>query len=238
MASKRSNMNAAVRYHGRHVASITAAQQVAGYNLSPNSLDARLVTVSDAFQEFRFTRVKARVLHPASSVLLAVSYTPAILGTTPTSYSDLQNLEDTAYGDGLYGSPLPCISLGRRQLCSASPVKWFRRGTPYDDTLEVQGTLYFASSAGFNVTSIVVLIEYDIEFRAMADTGLTLRKSRPVSNDPIALLEAKIADMQSVMNVAPNPVQPNLLTATAPSLGHSAQCADPKSEYVLVRRNA
>jgi len=234
MISKRNNMNAVVRYHGRYYGTTSAVFPIQTFQLNPLALDARLVTVSDAFQEFRFTGVRVRLVSIPTGVA-AVAYTPAIISPGPGAIANLENLEDVAYGNGQYGSPLPSLHLARRQLLSAAPVKWYRRGTAYDDTLESQGSIYVGSGSNLDQYPITFLIDYDIEFRAMADTALTARNARRVSSDPIASLEAKVADLQSVMSMTANPAHQ---VALHPQLPTPTQCDVPKSEYVLVRRPA
>jgi len=171
-------------------------------------MDPRLVAVSDAWQEFRFTKVKARgwvgnIFEASPSVTpgganVVVAFTPSLLGSAPTGVVECMNLQDVAIGNGTYGNPYPRLSLGAKALLGASSVKWFRRGTPYDDTLETQGTFYFASTDLFSGRPISLLIEYEVEFRVPADTALTARGD--VDPDP-KLLAEHVAELQRVVGL-------------------------------------
>lgn len=235
------NEDQVCRYVGRFYSAGTASARVIQAQLNPLALDARLVTVSDAWQEYRFTKVKARgwlgnILEASPSVTpgganLALAYSPNILGSAPISVAECQNLQDFAVGNGTIGCPYPRLTIGAKGLLAGSPVKWFRRGTPFDDTLEVQGTFYWASTDLFSARPISLLLEYEVEFRVPADTALTV--SADVDPDP-KLLAKQVVELQRVLgltgrmqNRVPRPPALSLTAETSPD-------SETKDGYIRV----
>jgi len=172
-------------------------------------MDARLLQLSDSWQEFRFTKAKVMAwlgnLTPASPSVtpgganLALGYTPAIPGSQPALLSEVLQLQNAAIGNGTFGAGYPKLRLSRNDLTGASPVKWYRRGTAYDDTLEVQGSVYISSSDLFSARPLSVVVEYEIEFRTPADPATTLA----LLTDPPApaTLQAEIEEIQRVLGI-------------------------------------
>jgi len=205
------NENKPVKYFGRYYAASVAAASTYGIQLNPLQLDARLVTVSDAFLEYRFTKVIARawlgvntgntatVATLPSVANLGLAYTPNVLTTSPASLADLCNLQNVSVGNGTIGSAYPRLRLGPPALQAPGPVKWYRRGTAYDDTLEVQGFLWMAGSNSWNAVPLSWLIEYEIEFRTPADTGLTA--SVPNAAPTPEQMYRQIVELQAVLGL-------------------------------------
>lgn len=185
---------------GHHLYQVTAAATVASLSLSPLSLDQRLIEQSDEFQEFRFTSVKIRVFNEFSTALrptTAVAYTPVVLGATPT-YAQLPSLACFAVGNGFPGSPFPSFRVSKRELFTNAP-RWFRRGTPYDDLLETQGTFYYGNNGSFATYPINVHISYTIELKARAEAALTSLRA--------TALPAVEQELASALNMVPNPLR-------------------------------
>ena len=173
------------RYVGRYyVTSTSNALSTFFVQFSPLVMDARVLQVSDAWQEFRFVKAKAKAwlgnLTPASASVtpgganLALGYTPALPTVQPVLLSDVMQLQNAAIGNGTFGCGYPQIRMSRNDMIGASPVKWYRRGTAYDDTLEVQGSVFISSSDLFSARPLSVLVEYEIEFRTPSDPGNTV----------------------------------------------------------------
>jgi len=176
----------------------STAASVVGQPLNPLVMDARLLALSDLYQEFRFTSVKITVYSDSNGGKnMALAYTPIVFTTAPT-LSTLPSLARFAMGCGGYGSPYPTLKLSSREL-TANPPKWFRRGTAYDDLLETQGFLYWASTANFATNVAQVIIEYVVQLRAKADASLTMERplvAQPVPTDP---------SIQAALGMIPNP---------------------------------
>lgn len=216
-----------IRLTGRHYVLVNYATSLTSLDLSVLSLDARLVSVSDAFQEYRFNKVTVTATPAAQGPFIGLSYQPGLLSTAPASLGDLQNLENTAYGNGLFGSPVPRLRLAQRQLLGAAPVKWFRRGTAYDDTVELQGRLFLASSVGFNTTAAYLHVDYEVELRASADTAETSRSELKTAWEDLDPVTVQLHELQRVLGVAarvPNPLREagSAVRPSSPALTESA----------------
>ena len=203
--------NGACKVAGRFYATTTANAQLYFWSLNPLYLDTRLVGISDAWQEFRFTRVNVRawlgnIIAASPSVTpgganLALAYEPGVLGSYPSSVAECMNLQNVQIGNGTFGCPYPHLKLASAALHGPSVVRWYRRGTAYDDTLESQGLLSCASTDTFSARPLTILVEYEIEFRAPADTALT---GEELKVDPTpAELQAQLTELQRVLGVAP-----------------------------------
>lgn len=211
------NENRACKFVGRAYFTLTSNAQTWVLNLTPLGLDARLVTVSDGWQEFKFTKVLIKawlgnIVAASPSVTpgganLALAYSPNILGSGPISVQELMNLQNVAVGNGTYGCPYPRLALAKSALTSPGPVKWFRRGTPFDDTLEVQGSIYFASTDTWSARPLTMFVEYEIEFRVPADTALTSASPEAKVNTDPAVLAKQIEEMQLVLGLKTHLVQ-------------------------------
>lgn len=189
----------------------TANAYVFGLGLNPLYLDPRCVTASDAYQEYRFVKCNMRawlgnVLAASPSVTpgganLALAYQPGLLGSNPVSVQECQNLQNFQIGNGTFGCAYPHLRLSGGALTGPSPVKWFRRGTPYDDTLENQGLFFMVSTDTFSARPLSWVLEYELEFRAPADTALT---SAELKTDPTpAEIQSQLDELQRVLGIAP-----------------------------------
>ncbi len=204
------NEDKPVRFMGRFYSTLTSATNTFVLGLNPLQFDARCITVSDAFQEYRFTKVHlhawlGNIIAASPSVTpgganLALAYEPGILSSFPVSVQECQNLQNVKIGNGTYGVPYPSLRLSGAALTGPSPVKWFRRGTAFDDTLELQGLIVCASTDTWNARPLTLFVEYEIEFRAPADTVLTSE----LKADPTpAELQDQLTELQRVLGVAP-----------------------------------
>jgi len=204
-AKESSVIKCAGRYY---VTSTSNALSTFFVQFSPLVMDARLLQLSDSWQEFRFTKAKVAAwlgnLTPASPSVtpgganLALGYTPALPSSQPALISEVLQLQNAAIGNGTFGSGYPKIRLSRNDMTGASPVKWYRRGTAYDDTLEVQGAVYISSSDLFSARPLSLFIEYEIEFRTPADPATTATRRDPP--DP-ASMYAQIEELQRVLGI-------------------------------------
>lgn len=206
-----------VLFRGRYLLKVTGAVQVIQISLNPLSLDARLLAVSDNFQEFRFKRVKAHMFNSAFTSL-ALAYTPIVPSASPT-YAELCGFSEYRTGNGQFGSGNPTLVLGPAQLQANAP-KWFRRGTPYDDLLETQGILHLGSGdQTFTLNANTwLLVEYEIELKAQSEAALT------VQNPALTPLEQKVDDLALANSMAANPANAratesgNIVDASATTL--------------------
>lgn len=174
-SSKRSGFgpDPTVRIHGNYRATLSVAAGVSALSLSPLLLDQRLVDLSDSYSEFRFVRAKLRAWNSDVATDIAIAYTPTFLATAPT-FAQMTSLPMFSTGNGQFGSPNPHLDVRRAELTANAP-KWYRRGTAFDDLLEVQGNFYTAQLINFATRTATIHLEYEIELRANADVGLTSR---------------------------------------------------------------
>lgn len=238
------NESSTVRMAGRFLFYTGSAVTVSFVQLSPLVMDARILAESDGFMEFRFNKVKAKawlgnIFAASPSVTpgganLAIGFSPNLLTTAPVGTIEAMTLQNADIGNGTYGAPYPRIHLNQKDLLAAAPVKWFRRGTAYDDTLEVQGVLYFASTDLFSARPLSVLVEYEIEMRAPADPALTAKASaEPPTPEQMA---KQILELQYVLGVQ-NRFVPRLKPVpSVKELGNGETCeiGEAKEDYVDV----
>jgi hypothetical protein len=166
-----------VTINGRYVATLSGAVTVNAVNLSPLLLDARLLALSDQYQYYRFTAVRFHLFPNSGSdaVPAAIGYVPGLLSAAPASQQDMADLPLFQMGNGDYGLPWPRIVVSKNLLMKSSTAPaWYRRGTGYDDLLEVQGTMYsYLFGSTFATFNCFFIVEYTIQLAdpaAAADT--------------------------------------------------------------------
>lgn len=152
-----------ILYRGRYTATPTAAISILPLDLNPLSLDPRLLSISDNYQNFRFVKVRARMAPSTAGAgkTAWIGYTPTLSLATAV-YTDVPDMPCFASGNGTFGYPSPTLRL-TKDLHENQP-RWFRRGTAFDNLSESQGTLYFCwnDNATFAVTAPNFLIEYEV----------------------------------------------------------------------------
>lgn len=204
--------NGIVRMSGRYLFQANGVATMAAIGLNPLNMDARLVTVSDAWLEYRFTRARCKAWPITGTTSLCLAYNPGLVTTSPTTQDQLTTLQQFAIGNGSFGCPFPALKLGLQALMGPSPMKWFRRGTGYDDLFETQGQLWFYNEGiAFNTLNVFVLVEYEVEFRSPAATALTLPE---LSTDPSDLAKqlfevCQVLGMEDrIRSKRPPPIEP------------------------------
>lgn len=167
-----------IKYTGRHYFSVNTTASSWVLDLAPTSLDARLLAISDSFENFRFTRVRIRVLSPstpASALVAQLAYSPVTLPSLPT-FGQLSLLPAYAVGSGFVGSSLPVLALDSSELY-INAVKWFRRGTGQNPAyVEDQGEIFgsWAQGTSFQTSPMHMLMEYDVLLNSDMDTSFTV----------------------------------------------------------------
>lgn len=208
-----------VKVHGNFLlADAAVATTVSSVNLNPLLLDARLVSLSDTFQEFRFTKVKVHMFCPsAGGPMLKLGYVPTITSATPT-FGELDSLPIVSMGcGGAQGTPgpFPTIHIPRAELMANAP-KWFRRGTAYDDLLESQGSIWYGSLTAFTTAPVYLWIEYDIELKANVAIALTSLPQLPAHTAEEKNAES-LAQIERVLSMAPRVPNPRRAASQAAS---------------------
>lgn len=160
---------------------------------------------------------------------LALGYTPALPTAAPLLLSDVMQLQNATIGNGTFGCPYPKLKLSRDALTGASPVKWYRRGTAYDDTLEVQGSVYLSSNDLFSARPLSVLVEYEVEFRTPSDPANTVQVAE--DPDPVTM-QRQIAELQRVLGI-----DVKLVKRPAPISVGADEAKEP-DDYVRVNESA
>lgn len=179
-----------------------AAFDLFAVDLAPSVLStSRLASIATNFKWFRFTNLRFNVTATANGVSMVSTTNNVTSGgyvlalamstdggsdtvATPTSFSQLAQLESFRYcGGNAAATPLN-LRVGRGQLLKRS-VKWWRTNNinspPYDEL--VQGCVYFAidpdSAWGGIAMSLVYVIEGVCEF-----TGTTVSTVELADPDP------------------------------------------------------
>lgn len=184
-----------ITVRGVYRAAVAPVAQIDGILLNPLALDQRLIDLSDTYQEFRFTRIKAQLWNFTTAYEVSLAYMPTLASAAPT-FATLPSLSAYATGNGQYGTPNPCLRLSRSMLTANAP-KWFRRGTAFDDLFETQGVIYRGSAVNFSTQPATFLMYYEVQLRGKADVSIT----RPVPSalrSSKATLEEKVAELANL----------------------------------------
>lgn len=193
-----------VRFRGRYFGSVNSAQATYGVTLSPLVLDSRLLAVSDQFQLYRFESVRVSMWRASSGSTSVVAYTPTLPSAFPATIQEALDLPVAKIGVGLFGRPYPSITFGPAALMENAP-RWFRRGTAYDDLLEVQGQIWFISTDTWATAPLFFEVTYEIEMCASMDAGDTIRIPRSFVTPQIAgLLDAEEAKCAKPQHIVPD----------------------------------
>lgn len=152
---------------GRYVITPATAIDATSLAMNPLYFDNRLVSVSDSYQYFRFTKLKAVTMNAVvendgDDHCMAFAYCYGVPGVIPSTYQTLANCPFFAAGSGKPGSPWPKLSVLGKLLTDGDPVRWFRRGTAYDDNLEVQGLFIICAGHTFDYVKPVIVVEYEV----------------------------------------------------------------------------
>lgn len=165
-----------VKFNGRYQYSV-ATTAFAAVPIIVSGLDDRAAALSDVYASARFAGVKIQVVpREVTEINLAV-YFNSPTGSTPTSVEELQDMPFYAVGTGLYGCPVPEITITRKQLEKLRQVKWYNtQPSSTDNEFEYQFIIY--SYAPFGTLNHVVKLEYMIEYAAPADPTQTVSNWR------------------------------------------------------------
>jgi len=176
------NPKAAVTVRGKYHYGNTNTTTVDTLSLSPLNLDARCIALSDNYMLFRFTKFHVKFIQApagataAPNLPIAIGYSPALPTTAPTSIQEVLDCAVSSGGpsQGIYGFEIPHLRLGRKILTTNAP-KWFRRGTAFDDLLEIQGRIFTCSPLlQFNVQPIYFFVEWEMELASPLSAADTL----------------------------------------------------------------
>ncbi len=182
------------KFTGKYIYSETAAASTNSLGLSPLNFDARCVSLSDQFMEFRFTKIKIQ-LYQAATGVVTIGYSPVVATVAPVTQQQVMDCQNSSAGPngGVIGWPVPKLVLNRKDLMVNGP-KWFRRGTAFDDLLEQQGVIYYYTPVPFNTSNMTVLITWELECAAplaAADTATVAK--------PDLRFQSRLAEIRSEM---------------------------------------
>ncbi len=185
------------RICGRTYVSALAAASSGLIPLQPSPFP-RALAVADVFEFYRFTSVKV-ILHPQGAEY-AVGYSNQTFDTAPTTLAGVLELP-VAARQVQNSSVFKELNLGRQELLSNGPLKWYKTvvGTP-DALFETQGNLYIAAGSS---QTLNLVIEWEVEFSQwnlaaqspkphmdfvpIAGTDLFRRVPRPTQASPLSV---------------------------------------------------
>lgn len=164
----------------------------------------RLISISDAFDLYRFTKLRFRIL-PAllagSGIDGCLSFTPSYPSNAPTSLNDQCEIESSAYFWSQQTTH-STLTVSRQALQGGVPV-WYktRAIASVPDLLEYQGSLIVGDESGAART-YTIFIDYVIEFKTPVGISVTSRSSLAspavlVSHFAQASMESKETDYDS-----------------------------------------
>ncbi len=183
------------KFTGKLIYTESNAGTASSLGITPLNFDARCISLSDQYMEFRFTKLKFHV-YQGGSGFVTIGYSPSVASTAPNTAQQVLDCQNSSTGPngGVIGWPVPKLVLRRQDLTNNGP-KWFRRGTAYDDLLEQQGVFYIHTSLGsFSTQNATITVEWELECAAPLAAADTVSVSRV---DP--RLAAKLAALRSEM---------------------------------------
>jgi hypothetical protein len=192
-ASNSAKSNQKVVLHGTTLLQLSLAVGVGNYaGLIPTSPvfgSSPLSNISDAFELYRFTALRFKVmpLNANSPDLFTVGYTSAdVSGTIPVNTSDIMDgpfcVEMHGYETVTHTASVP------RQLLMLTPAKWFHTRTTLDNPTdtECQGYISWGGVTGNTYSyAVYVRLDWTIELCQIADTSVTRSLWRPTSEQKV-----------------------------------------------------
>ncbi len=186
------NPKVVTKVRGKYYYQDTAAVTTGSISLSPLSLDARCVSLSDAFMLYRFTKISVKIWQNNTTPQpLVLGYTPSIPSVAPNTIQQVLDMSQSCIGIGVIGNPAPHLFLSRKILQTNAP-KWFRRGTAFDDLLELQGQIFYSTPTSFDTKYLYVMLDWEMELASPLATADTV--SKPSAIPQLASTLARLRD--------------------------------------------
>jgi hypothetical protein len=163
-----------INFSGRYQYAVSTTA-FSRFRVTASALDDRASALCDTYAGFRITGIRICVVaRETTEINLAVLFNGPT-ASVPTTVEELADMPFYAQGSGLYGCPVPCLELSKKQLAKLRQVRWYNTGvSSTDDEFEYQFEIY--AYAPFATLNYVVRVEYMIEFDASADPATTLRQ--------------------------------------------------------------
>lgn len=132
------------------------------------ALDDRAVYMAEMFAQYRIESVKISFVARETTMCHLAVFFNLPTAAAPTTIEEMEDCPFYANGSGLYGSPLPCVELKRKDLERLAQPKWFNTMTSsVDNEFEFQFEVW--SYAPFATLNHNVRIEYVVSLTAPAD---------------------------------------------------------------------
>lgn len=196
MTKGKAKVNGITRVHGRCLVSAALTGGAGILNLGPSAaalgqFSSKLLSVSDAFALYRFTRMTVEVTpYSTNGAFFQIGYNPEITATAPTTSATVTEAPFST--PQLTGNPSSLIYSGtyacfRKEIPSrlllSTGVPWFRtrESASYDDNLEFQGQFYFV---GIGTSTYNFVVEYTLELKDFVGTAQTPAVPRPPLPSP------------------------------------------------------
>ncbi len=166
---------------------MVAASTQASVSLKPTTLeDSRLAEWGDRYRLFRFTKIIVEFCKAYGSVAtsivddpVVVGYTPAAVGSPPTTFRDIMEMDHVAMK--AVGQTTKCrLVLGRQALKGVAD--WYvTESAASNEYLDRQGTLWFSLGDTSNNTTalagvLAVKVIWVCQFKGRLPAGLSLRR--------------------------------------------------------------
>jgi len=180
--------------------STIGAPTIVSTDLAP-AIDARLASIADAFQWFRFSKLIV-TLFPATTATndtdASVGYIPRIPNSAPTLHSEIVSLPASAVKSR--GQSLPAkMMVSRAILFGDAPIKWYQTKVGTEDAQwEVQGQYIFAANvvSAAVLTGQVITVEGVCEFKGRSALTQTPLYKQP---KPLPLATQKESSIPSIV---------------------------------------
>ncbi len=214
--------NKAVTVQGRVYLTSTAAAYYTAFSLTLATFGDRATAVGDLYAEWRPKCIKLSMQPYAASALQTFSIGavyPESLVTIPTTAEEACDFPAFSQGNGTYGNPFPRLTLGAN-FWNKRPTDWlYTQIAPADGFMETCGQVLIGSpDALASVNNQRVLMEWELEFRAMLDPSVSAERIRSRLEDEYKSEFPPLCETDTVLvqkMPAPGP-------ASAPASGNSS----------------
>ncbi len=165
-------------FGGRYYLYEAGAYTFNALSVTPLLFDARCVALTDNFQYYRFTDLEVIMFNNTDTVNCVIGYSPGLTTNNPNTFQEISDLPVSRMGNGQYGSPNPGFKVPPKTL-KPRQSPWLRRGTTYDDLLEVQGTFFYGSGTQFSTSPATILVKWKVQVCAPLDPSNTVPRNVP-----------------------------------------------------------
>ncbi len=204
---------------GRTYVSNTTIAQYAEVRVQPAVLGDRCVAIADLYALWRPRSIKFKAISLGGTSNVCVGHLyPDAVSAPITTMEEFVDLPACAYGNGLYGAPLPTITLEREYWQKTMMTDWLTTTTiPTDNLLENAGVLVYGNeNSSMTTHPFRGVIEWEFEFKSMVDPQVSLRRLEEKKYPEMFPALPSTVDEKKEEQAPPAPASPAAVPRTSP----------------------